>query len=398
MTARMKVFQRGKSQRSFHCGSHRPHSLPEHSQLPPISATDYRSTASTGSLRRRSSTTHLDAKAMPAFVSATPLLQHHARTVGATPLSHRTAFCAPIRLRAAMPRPSLARHTPTAQQSSDLAVMVNGVPGRMAAATAAEVVRRGMTLADEALTGAGVAEATFTPDGALAPVRLISPEHHDACLRRVRDKYPRLVIVDYTHPSAANPNVELYAAHGLSFVIGTTGGDVPRMKEAVLGAGGVYAVIAPNMAKQIVAFQAMMDMMASEFPGAFAGYSLTVKESHQATKADTSGTAKSVVGSFTKLGLDFGVDQIEKVREARRSEDEMGVPEEFITAGHAFHTYHLTSSDGSVNFEFQHNVCGRVVYAAGTVDAACFLDAQREKGNEERLFNMIDVLRSGGMS
>ena len=56
---------------------------------------------------------------------------------------------------------------------------------------------------------------------------------------------------------------------------------------------------------QVVAFQAMMDMMAKEFPGAFAGYNLQVTESHQRTKADTSGTAKAVVGSLQKLGLEF---------------------------------------------------------------------------------------------
>lgn len=56
---------------------------------------------------------------------------------------------------------------------------------------------------------------------------------------------------------------------------------------------------------QVVAFQAMMEMMAQQFPGAFSGYNLAVAESHQRTKADTSGTAKAVVASLQKLGLDF---------------------------------------------------------------------------------------------
>lgn len=279
-----------------------------------------------------------------------------------------------------------------------LAVMVNGVPGKMAAATAEEVLRRGLILADEALTGPGVLTSHFDIGLGSPPVSLSAPEDHKACLQRVSEKYPRLIVVDYTHPSAANPNVENYAKAGLSFVIGTTGGDVEAMKRAVQNAEDVYAVIAPNMGKQIVAFQAMMEMMSKEFPGAFAGYKMTVKESHQSTKADTSGTAKSVVASFSKLGLDFQVDQIEKVRDASRSKSEMHVPEEFITAGHAFHTYHLSSPDGSVDFEFQHNVCGRGVYAAGTVDAVQFLDMQRLKKGSDRVFDMIDILRSGSMS
>lgn len=280
--------------------------------------------------------------------------------------------------------------------ASPLAVMVNGVPGSMASATAEEVMRReGLVLADEALTGPATGGSPF--DVAGASVRLAAPDDHAACLARMIDKYPRLVAVDYTHPSAANPNVEKYVAAGVSFVLGTTGADVDAMKRAVNGSDSVRAVIAPNMGKQIVAFQAMMEMMASEFPRAFEGYKMTVTESHQATKADTSGTAKSVVASFQKLGLDFDVHQIDKVRDPQRATAEMGVPEEFTSAGHAFHTYHLTSPDGSVAFEFQHNVCGRRVYAAGTVDAVQFLDQQRQADSEKRVFNMVDILRSGSM-
>ena len=45
-----------------------------------------------------------------------------------------------------------------------------------------------------------------------------------------------------------------------------------------------------------------------------------------------------------------------------------GVPEAALK-GHAYHTYALKSADGSVGFEFQHNVQGRRTYADGTVDA-----------------------------
>lgn len=53
-----------------------------------------------------------------------------------------------------------------------------------------------------------------------------------------------------------------------------------------------------------------MEVMAQQFPGAFSGYSLKVFESHQSSKKDTSGTAKAVVASFNKLGLDFGESQV----------------------------------------------------------------------------------------
>ncbi|CAN8070459.1 unnamed protein product [Agarophyton chilense] len=290
---------------------------------------------------------------------------------------------------------SQQRTVTTGNMDHRTAVMVNGIPGKMASATAEEVLRRGLTLANEALTGPGM-EGSVVVDG--TNVTLSPPNDHELCLERMREKYPRLIVVDYTHPSAANKNVEKYSKQGLSFVIGTTGGDEKEMRDVVNAASGVYAVIAPNMGKQIVAFQAMMEMMATEFPGAFAGYQLTVTESHQSTKADTSGTAKSVVNSFNKLGLDFGIDEIDKVRDEERSIHEMHVPKEYVTSGHAYHTYHLTSPDGTVNFEFQHNVCGRRFYAAGTVDAVQFLDVQRKNNVTQRIFNMIDILRNGKMS
>jgi 4-hydroxy-tetrahydrodipicolinate reductase len=280
--------------------------------------------------------------------------------------------------------------------SDALVVMVNGIPGKMAASTAEEVVSRGLVLADEALTG----PATTTPSVYIAgvTVALSTPDDHEACLHRALAKYPRLIVVDYTHPSSCNPNVELYAKLGISFVVGTTGGDVDAMRSAVEKSPGVYSVIAPNMGKQIVAFQAMMGMMSREFPGAFSGYSMSVTESHQSTKADTSGTAKAVVSSFQDLGIDFDVSQIAKLRSVDASINEMGVPEAFVTSGHAYHTYHLTSPDGTVNFEFQHNVCGRNVYAAGTVDAVQFLDTRRSESATKRTFDMIDILRSGAMA
>jgi 4-hydroxy-tetrahydrodipicolinate reductase len=62
--------------------------------------------------------------------------------------------------------------------------------------------------------------------------------------------------------------------------------------------------------QQVVAFQAAMELMAEQFPGAFAGYTLQVTKSHQLSEVDTSGTAKAVISSFQKLGLPFNLDQV----------------------------------------------------------------------------------------
>ncbi len=47
-------------------------------------------------------------------------------------------------------------------------------------------------------------------------------------------------------------------------------------------------------AYKIVALQTAIEYMAKEFPGSFDGYSLSVIESHQAAKADTSGKYSGV--------------------------------------------------------------------------------------------------------
>ena len=50
-----------------------------------------------------------------------------------------------------------------------------------------------------------------------------------------------------------------------------------------------------------------------------------------------------------------------------------------------------------MEFVFQHNVCGRSIYAEGTVDAALFLAKKVAEGSEQRIFDMIDVLKAGAM-
>ena len=95
-------------------------------------------------------------------------------------------------------------------------------------------------------------------------------------------------------------------------------------------------------------------------------------ESHQAGKADTSGTAKAVVASLADLGIEGCEEQrIQMIREPEQQKA-FGVPEAHIP-GHAFHTYTISSPDGTSVLELKHNMCGRGVYAQGSVDAVEFL-------------------------
>ncbi|CAM6083072.1 unnamed protein product [Calypogeia fissa] len=273
-----------------------------------------------------------------------------------------------------------------------LPVMVIGVTGKMGLATAQAVVAAGRTLVPITFVAEPAPERV---DVMGVNVRLRDQSERDAVLDEVLSIHPNVVIVDFTVPQAVNDNAEFYCRRGVPFVMGTTGGDRVKLMNDVLNSGN-YAVIAPQMGKQVVAFQAAMQIMSEQFPGAFSGYKLQVTESHQSSKLDTSGTAKAVVASFVKLGLDFDVHEIEKVRDREQQIERMKVPEEYLP-GHAFHTYRVVSPDGTVAFEFQHNVCGRSIYAEGTVDAVLFLAKKVELKTEKKVYDMIDVLREGNM-
>ena len=271
-------------------------------------------------------------------------------------------------------------------------VMVNGIPGNMGRIVAETCVKRGLELVPYSLTGEIIVENESEVAG--KTIQLLKPSNREDRIGEVLAKYPDLICVDYTHPTAVNDNAAFYVKHKIPFVMGTTGGDREALAKLVADANHP-SVIAPNMSKQIVAFQTMIEFLANEFPTAFSGYKLSVVESHQKTKADTSGTARAVVGSFQKMGFTYTLDDIEKVRDEKSQIERMHVPEQYL-GGHAFHTYSLDSEDGTVHFEFQHNVCGRQIYAEGTVDAVNFLAEQLAAGTAKP-FNMMDVLRSGKM-
>jgi 4-hydroxy-tetrahydrodipicolinate reductase len=239
------------------------------------------------------------------------------------------------------------------------------------------------------LTGPEIQDSEYTIDD--LAVELIQADQRISKLEKIKQSHGKFVSVDYTHPSAVNPNAEFYCRTGLPFVMGTTGGDRKKLEETVVSSS-IAAVIAPNMAKQIVGFQAMMEFAADNFAGLFKGYSLEIKESHQQGKADTSGTAKAMVGYFRKLGLSFSTDDIVMVRDPKDQKENWGIPAEYLS-GHGWHTYTLVSEDQTVRFEFTHNVNGREVYARGTIDAILYLWDRVRAGAGGQMYTMIDVLK-----
>ncbi|GAA0152472.1 oxidoreductase [Lithospermum erythrorhizon] len=280
-----------------------------------------------------------------------------------------------------------------AKPKINVPIMVNGSTGKMGRAVLEAAINAGLQTVPVSFGGPDDEGKMIEVGG--REIKVHGPSDRENVLFAALKDYPDLIVVDYTIPAAVNGNAELYSKVGVPFVMGTTGGDRELLYKNVTDSK-IYAVISPQMGKQVVAFLAAMEIMSEQFPGAFSGYNLQVSESHQASKLDASGTAKAVISCFQKLGVSFEMDEIKLIRDPREQVEVIGVPEQYL-AGHAFHMYHLTSPDNTVCFEFQHNVCGRSIYAEGTVDAVLFLAKKIQEKADKKIYDMIDVLREGNM-
>ena len=271
-----------------------------------------------------------------------------------------------------------------------LKILINGLPGNVAGIITKHILEdERFEVLPYSLTGPEITTSSHTIGS--AEFALIRPENADAAIKALIKDHAPFICVDYTHPSAVNNNATLYCANNLPFVMGTTGGDRDKLTQTVL-ASSVSAVISPNMAKQIVGFQAMMAYAAETFPGLFEGFELTIRESHQQGKADTSGTAVAMVGYFNQLGVPIQKEDIRKERDPEIQKSLWGIPEPYL-GGHAWHTYTLISQDKTAKFEFTHNINGRDIYAQGTMDAVLFLNKKIQSGSKGEIFSMVDILK-----
>jgi 4-hydroxy-tetrahydrodipicolinate reductase len=276
------------------------------------------------------------------------------------------------------------------EKMNRLKIMVNGMPGNVAASIAKHILTDDrFELVRHSLTGPDIISSEYVID--TIPIQLVTPDIRDAAIEKIKETEGPFITVDFTLPVAVNDNATFYCRHELPFVMGTTGGDRSLLEKTVFNSS-ILAVIAPNMAKQIVGFQAMMEYAAENFPGLFAGYSLEIRESHQKTKVDTSGTAKAMVHYFNKLGVRFAENDIIKIRDPEIQQNDWKIPEEYLS-GHAWHTYTLDAPDKTAQFTFSHNINGRDIYSWGTFDAIMFLQKKIEARSKGTVFTMIDVLK-----
>jgi 4-hydroxy-tetrahydrodipicolinate reductase len=273
---------------------------------------------------------------------------------------------------------------------SPVKIMFNGLPGNVAATIASHALKdKRFSVLPFSLTGPDSDTDKFTIGK--TDFKLLKPETRENEINELVKTEGRFISIDYTHPTAVNENVKFYCDNNLPFVMGTTGGDRTLIHDLVLNSS-IPAVIAPNMSKQIVGIQAMMEYAAKTFPGLFKGYSLDVVESHQSWKADTSGTAKAMIKYFNELGTDFSEDEIKKERDPEVQKNKWNIPVKYLD-GHGWHTYTLDSPDKATRFAITHNISGRDIYAEGTLDGALYLQKKLSEGHNGIVYSMIDVLK-----
>lgn len=253
-----------------------------------------------------------------------------------------------------------------------------------------------------------VAEAIQRSDNfALFPIALSSEKHQGSIISFGEDrlllltpggwrlaeslKENKIPVVDFTIPGAVNNNAEAYVKAGLPFVMGTTGGDRQKLVETVENSE-ISAVIAPNMAVEVVRVQHAIEALAQNAPGGFKGWRMEIKESHQASKKDVSGTARALQTHLKTLGAVMN-GEIISIRDPRIQEEELGVPQEHL-GGHAYHWIALQSPDGVSTVSFTTKINGRQPYVDGTMVALRFLQKKIKAGSKGEVFSMVDVLRA----
>lgn len=276
-------------------------------------------------------------------------------------------------------RPTIDQGRNAEAIATRIPVFVAGLPGKMATLVAEELARN--------------------EEYELLPFAMTSRRHNREAVQlgeqtvRLKDYIPfdirqitGAVAVDYSTPQAANINALEYTLLGVPFIMGATGGNREKLEELVRRSP-VSAVIAPNMAIEVVAIQDELNDLLANSPDTFTGWEMTIRESHQATKRDVSGTAVALRRQLEALGATMN-GEIESVRDPEIQRD-LGI---HSLDGHAYHWITLTSPAGEIR-EYRTSIEGRQPYVEGTLMAIDFLNQRMREGSRGEVFTMSDVIR-----
>lgn len=259
-------------------------------------------------------------------------------------------------------------------------IVIAGLPGKIASAVANGISFD--ALHSSAISSKQNAGKSWTHKSS-AKVDLVTASHLGETLKQGSE----YVGLDFS------PCVEEHAAIwnelGIPVVIGASNFDLAAVRERIMTLNGL-AVLGTNLASPMVALQAILRFAATEFPGAFDGFSWRCTESHQQGKKDVSGTARALLPSFQALGFsNANVEHVTSIRDPEQQRT-LGVAEEFL-AGHGWHRYE-GERDG-MTIALEHRTNGRAMYAAGALKACGFALAKWKAGVRGEIFDMVDVLR-----
>ncbi|GFR50212.1 hypothetical protein Agub_g12389 [Astrephomene gubernaculifera] len=302
-------------------------------------------------------------------------------------------------------------------------IMVNSCTGKMGHSAAESLVMHGFPLIPHTFSGLSVGVAVKNIGVRGVPVQLVGKAKRQAALDSLKSQYPRMMVVDFTLAHCVEDHAQFYADNGLPFIMGTTGGDRQRMREAV-EAAGVYAVLPSLAGEQAAAFHALLTSLAAPLPPNFEQYA------YEATgRAADAGAldlldpsaAPEIAWTLQRMGIQCDEAQVHHMRAARqhRMEGLLHLEREPPAASKlhvlqgrgAARTCRLTAphhGDSSISGRgaaggagadqpsllLRHYGLDRAAFAAGVVLAARFLAARVAEGAAQRVYDMVDVLRA----
>jgi dihydrodipicolinate reductase len=229
----------------------------------------------------------------------------------------------------------------------------------------------------------------------IADIELVRPGYHDDVLERVREKYDKVVAIDFCKgEGVADRNAELYHKFDIPFVMGSTGADYSLIERLAVENENP-CVAAPNMDPQIVSFMDGIRYMADSYPGSWEGYLLMLSETHQADKInketglpETSGTMKAMLKNLGALtSREVSIGEILSERSPKTQQSLWQVPEQWL-GWHAYHIFKVfkpvEGAEDSLVITIKRH--GGECYRQGTMKALDWL----VDGIQRDLFNNYD--------
>ena len=145
-------------------------------------------------------------------------------------------------------------------------------------------------------------------------------------------------------------------------------------------APGFPIVMCPNTNILMLKFMAMLAASGSMF----AGYQISLSESHQAQKSSVAGTALSLAKS-----LALPASEVRSIRDPVEQEGTLAIPREHL-GRHAYH--HVAIEDGCCALSFETRVYGDTPYAEGV---ATIVVAIGNRALENRRYEVTELITRG---